>query len=124
VISKVEMTLAKADLAVASHYVEELLPEAHREVGERIFAQIRSEMERTCRSVLEITGHAQLLDDNPALQRSIALRNTTITPLGHLQAALLKHLRSGEHSHYGRHELLRGALLTINGIAAGMRNTG
>jgi phosphoenolpyruvate carboxylase len=125
VISKVEMTLAKADLEVARHYVDELLPPHLAAVGEGIFAQIQAEMERTRDAVRQITGYDQLLDDNPALQRSIALRNASITPLGYLQVALLKHLRSLERAGgHTRNEMLRGALLTINGIAAGMRNTG
>ncbi len=125
VISKAEMTLAKADLGVAEHYVEELLPELHKVEGKRIFRQIRDEYECTRDCVLTISEHAHLLDDNPPLQRSIALRNATITPLGFLQVALLRHLRlGGANSRYARSELLRGALLTINGIAAGMRNTG
>jgi len=72
------------------------------------------------------------LDGDPVLQRSIQLRNGTIVPLGFLQVSLLKRLRQAGtpatsgviHSRYSKGELLRGALLTINGIAAGMRNTG
>lgn len=124
VISKVEMTLAKVDLQIAQTYIEELLPEEHRTTGELISAQIRSEMLRTRTCVLKITEHAELLDGDPQLQRSIALRNATISPLGYLQIVLLKRLRDGEHTRYMRNSLLRGALLTINGIAAGMRNTG
>jgi phosphoenolpyruvate carboxylase len=123
-ISKVEMTLAKVDINVAGNYVQELLPEEFKVVGEEIFAMICAELERTRTCILQITGHAQLIDDNPPLQRSIALRNATITPLGYLQVALLKRLRAGERYRNSRSELLRGALLTINGIAAGMRNTG
>ncbi|HEY9645294.1 MAG TPA: phosphoenolpyruvate carboxylase, partial [Chroococcidiopsis sp.] len=82
--------------------------------------------------VLAITGHNRLLDGDPDLQRSVQLRNGTIVPLGFLQVSLLKRLRQHKNqpangvirSRYSRGELLRGALLTINGIAAGMRNTG
>jgi phosphoenolpyruvate carboxylase len=82
--------------------------------------------------VLRITGHDRLLDSDPDLQRSVYLRNGTIVPLGFLQVALLKRLRQYKdqaatgviRSRYSQGELLRGALLTINGIAAGMRNTG
>ena len=81
--------------------------------------------------ILTITAHKRLLDGDPVLQRSVQLRNGTIVPLGFLQVSLLKRLRqSGSttsgviHSRYSKGELLRGALLTINGIAAGMRNTG
>jgi phosphoenolpyruvate carboxylase len=73
-----------------------------------------------------------LLDGDLALQRSVELRNATIVPLGLLQVALLKRLRNHGtnttpgviQSRYSKSELLRGALLTLNGIAAGMRNTG
>ncbi|BAC88355.1 phosphoenolpyruvate carboxylase [Gloeobacter violaceus] len=125
-ISKVEMTLAKVDLQVAANYVQELLPKEHEHTGECIFALIAAELERTRECVLAITEHRQLLEDNPPLQRSIALRNATIAPLGYLQATLLKYLRyeNRQPRSYSRNELLRGALLTINGIAAGMRNTG
>ncbi|MFM7455999.1 MAG: phosphoenolpyruvate carboxylase, partial [Vulcanococcus sp.] len=87
--------------------------------------------------VLAITGHRRLLDGDPGLQLSVELRNRTIIPLGFLQVALLKRLRDQNRQPpmseapdredgrtYSRSELLRGALLTINGIAAGMRNTG
>jgi phosphoenolpyruvate carboxylase len=80
-----------------------------------------------------ITGRKQLLDGDPNLKRSVQLRNGTIVPLGFLQVSLLNRLRThqslnaagtGVRSQYSKGELLRGALLTINGIAAGMRNTG
>jgi phosphoenolpyruvate carboxylase len=131
-ISKVEMTLAKVDLQIAHHYVRQLSMPEDQERFERLFEQIASEFNLTCELVLSITGHKKLLDGDPDLQRSVQLRNGTIVPLGFLQVSLLKRLRqhgnqstSGViHSRYSKGELLRGALLTINGIAAGMRNTG
>jgi phosphoenolpyruvate carboxylase len=131
-ISKVEMTLSKVDLQIAHHYVRELSSPDDIERFERLFEQIASEFNLTRDLVLSITGHKRLLDGDPDLQRSVQLRNGTIVPLGFLQVSLLKRLRqhgnqaaSGViHSRYSRGELLRGALLTINGIAAGMRNTG
>jgi len=131
-ISKVEMTLSKVDLQIAHHYVRELSSPEDLERFERLFEQIASEFNLTRDLVLSITGHKRLLDGDPDLQRSVQLRNGTIVPLGFLQVSLLKRLRqhgnqaaSGViHSRYSRGELLRGALLTINGIAAGMRNTG
>ena len=140
-ISKVEMTLSKVDIDLAHHYVQSLGRPDCREAFEAIFATIAAEFELTRRLVLEITGHQRLLDGDPALQLSVDLRNRTIIPLGFLQVALLRRLRdqnrqppmseaSSDHSGsddgrtYSRSELLRGALLTINGIAAGMRNTG
>ena len=89
--------------------------------------------------ILEITGKSQLLGADRDLRDSVELRNKTIIPLGFLQVSLLKRLRDQKRQPpiseffnekdakkrtYSRSELLRGALLTINGIAAGMRNTG
>jgi phosphoenolpyruvate carboxylase len=132
VISKCEMTLSKVDLQIAHHYVQELSKPEDLERFERLFEQITSEYQQTRRLVLEITGHERLLDGDPDLQRSVQLRNGTIVPLGFLQVSLLKRLRQHYssssaailQSRYSKSELLRGAQLTINGIAAGMRNTG
>lgn len=132
VISKVEMTLSKVDLQMAHHYVGELSLAEDKERFERLFKQISDEYHRTCQLVSLITGHAKLLDGDLSLQRSVQLRNGTIVPLGFLQVSLLKRLRQYSHQaqsgvvyfRYSKEELLRGALLTINGIAAGMRNTG
>ena len=132
VISKVEMTLAKVDLQIAEHYVRELTSPEDQERFLNLFDTISQEFYLTCAMVLRITGHDRLLDSDPDLQRSVYLRNGTIVPLGFLQVALLKRLRQYKdqaatgviRSRYSQGELLRGALLTINGIAAGMRNTG
>jgi phosphoenolpyruvate carboxylase len=137
-ISKVEMTLAKVDLELAHHYVQTLGRAEHREAFEAIFETIAAEFTLTRDLVLQITGHTRLLDADPALQLAVDLRNRTIIPLGFLQVALLRRLREqnrqppmseagssdGDGRTYSRSELLRGALLTINGIAAGLRNTG
>ena len=138
-ISKVEMTLAKVDLELAQHYVRSLGRPQHREAFEGIFSSIAREFRLTRELILKISGHTRLLDSDPALQLSVDLRNRTIIPLGFLQVALLRRLRdqsrqppmsegmgsaSLDGHTYSRSELLRGALLTINGIAAGMRNTG
>ncbi len=132
VISKVEMTLAKVDLQMARHYVEELSKPEDKHRFYQVFNQISSEYYLTKNLVLGITGNERLLDGDPVLQRSVQLRNGTIVPLGFIQVSLLKRLRNSKtnassgviHSRYSKGELLRGALLTINGIAAGMRNTG
>jgi phosphoenolpyruvate carboxylase len=128
VISKAEMTLAKVDLKMAHHYVEQLAQPQDKPRFEPIFAQIAEEYHRTREMVLTITRRERLLDGDVNLQRSVQLRNETIVPLGFLQVSLLKRLRQtppvGLSSRYSKSELLRGALLTINGIAAGMRNTG
>lgn len=131
-ISKVEMTLSKVDLQIAGHYVHELAKPEDKARLEPVFEQISNEYHLTREMVLAITGHKRLLDGDPDLQRSVQLRNGTIVPLGFLQVSLLKRLRQHNteavtgvvRSRYSKGELLRGALLTINGIAAGMRNTG
>ncbi|MBW4668707.1 MAG: phosphoenolpyruvate carboxylase [Cyanomargarita calcarea GSE-NOS-MK-12-04C] len=132
VISKAEMTLAKVDMQMARQYVQELSKPEDIARFEKVFDQIASEYYLTKELVLKITGHQRLLDGDPVLQRSVQLRNGTIVPLGFIQISLLKRLRQSKniatsgviHSRYSKGELLRGALLTINGIAAGMRNTG
>ena len=138
-ISKVEMTLSKVDLELAHHYMISLGSKSNTQAFENIFEIISKEYSLTKKLTLEITGNARLLDADPALQLSVDLRNRTIVPLGFLQVALLRRLRDQNRQPpmsesfgsggdlgrtYSRSELLRGALLTINGIAAGMRNTG
>ena len=126
------------DLELSHHYVVSLGAPEHREAFDRIFTMIAEEYSLTRRLVLNITGQPRLLAADPGLQLSVDLRNRTIVPLGFLQVALLRRLRDqsrqppmseipgpyGDGHTYSRSELLRGALLTINGIAAGMRNTG
>ena len=129
VISKVEMTLAKVDLQIAEHYVNELSQPEDLERFQKLFEQISQEYYLTKELILKINGQKKLLDGNLELQRSVQLRNGTIVPLGFLQVALIKRLRQHEksqtlHFRFSKEELLRGAMLTINGIAAGMRNTG
>jgi len=129
-LSKVEMTLAKTDLQIARHYVRQLSPPEEREEFQRLFSRIAEEYHQTCAVVLKITGHGNLLDGDGDLQRSVQMRNASIVPLGFIQVLLIERLRGhvqdslNLRSRYSRTELLRGALLTLNGIAAGMRNTG
>ena len=129
VISKVEMTLAKVDLQIAEHYVSELSEPEDKERFQKLLEQITTEYYLTRDLILTINGQQKLLDGDPELQRSVQLRNRTIVPLGFLQVALIKRLRQHDktnavHFRFSKEELLRGAMLTINGIAAGMRNTG
>ena len=130
VISKVEMTLAKVDLQIAEHYVQELSKPEDKARFQAVFEQIAQEYYLIKELVLTINGQKKLLDGDPELQRSVQLRNGTIVPLGFLQVALIKRLRHHDsdssvvHFRFSKEELLRGAMLTINGIAAGMRNTG
>ena len=138
-ISKVEMTLSKVDLEVAKYYVDTLGSPKNRDSFEVIFDVISKEYNLTKTLILEITGKNKLLESDRDLRASVNLRNKTIIPLGFLQVSLLRRLRDQTRQPpisealidkdeskraYSRSELLRGALLTINGIAAGMRNTG
>jgi phosphoenolpyruvate carboxylase len=116
-LSNMDMVLAKSDLAIASRYAALYDDAVHRE---RIFAAIRDEHARTCHHLFAITGRAALLADNPTLARSIRNRFPYIDPLNHVQIALLKRLRAGQHDEPTR----RALHLTINGLAAGLRNSG
>ena len=117
VIANMEMVLAKSDLAVASRYAELVRDVALREA---VFGRIRDEWQRTVKAVQAITGHDALLADNPALARSIRDRLPYLDPLNHLQVELLLRHRSGKTDD----RVKRGIHLTINGIAAGLRNSG
>jgi phosphoenolpyruvate carboxylase len=124
-ISNIEMTLAKADFQIARQYASRTLD---RSLGRRIFRILEEEYERACRFTLQITGERRLLDQSPVLQRSIAVRNPYVDPLSFLQVELLARRRQKNGktklSDIDQEKLLYATLLTINGIAAGMRNTG
>lgn len=124
-LSNMDMVLAKSDLAIASRYAELVRDEALRT---SIFARIEAEWHRTRRAVLLITGQSQLLADNPMLERSIAHRFPYMDPLNHLQIALLRRHRQADASNARdantSERLERGIHLTINGISAGLRNSG
>jgi phosphoenolpyruvate carboxylase len=120
-LSNLDMVLAKSDLRIASRYVE-LIDD--KKLGKRIFTAIRAEWERAHTALELITGETQRLQSNPALARSIEHRFPYLDPLNHLQVELLRRYRRGNESEAGVERLKRGIHLSINGIAAGLRNTG
>jgi phosphoenolpyruvate carboxylase len=120
-ISNIEMALAKADFQIARQYAART---PDRSMSNRIFKMLEDEYRLACRIVLQITGEKRLLDNSPVLQRSIAVRNPYVDPMSYLQVELLARKRAGKASAQEREKLLYAILLTINGIAAGMRNTG
>ncbi len=117
VVSNMDMVLAKADLSIASRYAELLEDAALRE---RVLARIGEELNESVRYLLQITGQAALLADNPELARSIRSRVPYLDPLNHLQIELLRRYRAGDTDDLTR----RGIHLSINGLTAGLRNSG
>ncbi|ABF42690.1 Phosphoenolpyruvate carboxylase [Candidatus Koribacter versatilis Ellin345] len=116
-VQNVELAMAKADLSIAKLY-SALVPD--RSLRERIFDKLADEFERTRRQILSLKQQSELLEKNPVLLRSIRLRNPYVDPLSLVQVELLRRKRSGMES-----EELNYALgSTMNGIAAGLHNTG
>ena len=114
-VSNVEMTLAKTDLTIAARYAH-LAAEQYRAV----FDDIRDEHDRTVRVISDITG-AGLVDHDPELQRTLEVRDRYLDPISYLQVSLLRRWREGDGAD---DQLKRALLLTINGLASGLRNTG
>jgi phosphoenolpyruvate carboxylase len=117
VLSNMEMVLAKADVAIASRYADLV---GDPELRAAIFGRIRAELEATVRALQDIMGTTALLAGNPQLSRSIKYRFPYLDPLNHIQVELLRRFRAGGKDERSR----RGIHLTINGIAAGLRNSG
>ncbi|WP_035552308.1 phosphoenolpyruvate carboxylase [Paraburkholderia bryophila] len=116
-LSNMDMVLAKTDLAVASRYAALV---SDKKLRKHVFERIVAEWERTSKVLSEITGKSERLAENPLLARSIKNRFPYLDPLNHLQVELLKRHRAGDTNARVR----RGIHLSINGIAAGLRNTG
>ena len=120
-LSNLDMVLAKSDLRIAMRYVE--LVEDPK-LARRIFTAVRAEWDRAHEALSLITGETERLQSNPALARSIAHRFPYLDPLNHLQVELLRRYRLRRDDDPAVERLKRGIHLSINGIAAGLRNTG
>jgi phosphoenolpyruvate carboxylase len=122
-LSNMDMVLAKSDLALASRYAD-LVPDAR--LRKKVFAMIEAEWHRTAQALAQITGDKQRLATNAALQRSIRHRFPYIDPLHHLQVELIRRHRLAQSNGNSPSDerVQRGIHLSINGIAAGLRNTG
>jgi phosphoenolpyruvate carboxylase len=116
-LSNMDMVLAKSSIAIASRYAELVPDETLREA---IFGRIRREWNLVIETLLDITGQERLLQSNPLLERSVRNRFPYLDPLNHVQVELLKEHRAQNPDE----QVLRGIQLTINGISAGLRNTG
>ncbi|HYI70929.1 MAG TPA: phosphoenolpyruvate carboxylase, partial [Skermanella sp.] len=116
-LSNMDMVLAKSNIAIASRYAE-LVTDV--DLRHRVFNRIRTEWQASVDALLTITGQDVLLESNPLLARSIRNRFPYLDPLNHVQVELLKRHRTNVAEEY----VLRGIQLTINGIAAGLRNSG
>ena len=120
-LSNLDMVLAKSDLRIAARYVELV---EDKKLAKRIFNAIKAEWERAGEALTLITGEAQRLQSNPALARSIEHRFPYLDPLNHLQVELLRRYRSQREPLASQERLQRGIHISINGVAAGLRNTG
>ena len=116
-LSNMDMVLAKSDIAIASRYAELVSDEALRN---RVFSRLRTEWQSTIDALLTIMGQESLLETNPLLARSIRHRFPYLDPLNHMQIELLRRYRAGDIDD----DVVTGIHLTINGIAAGLRNSG
>ncbi len=115
------MVLIKADMRIARHYAGLVTDEAE---CERIFSTIEGEFRRTEESVLKITGQRWVLERQPQLLASLRLRDPYLDPMSYLQVRLLRELRAMKPGDPARRPRLEAVLRTINGIAAGLQNTG
>jgi phosphoenolpyruvate carboxylase len=117
VLSNMAQVLAKSDLGLAARYAELVADESLRR---RVFGKIADEHQRTIAMYKLITGQEDLLADNPSLARSVFNRFPYLEPLNHLQVELLRRYRSGDDNEF----VQRGILLTMNGLASALRNSG
>jgi phosphoenolpyruvate carboxylase len=116
----IEMTLAKTEPRITAEYDARLVPEALRAHG----VDLRERRNRAAACIRKLSGTERLLASNPVLRRSIDVRNPYVDPINLVQIELLHRLRSGQLSAEDTKELRHALLVTFNGVAAGMRNTG
>lgn len=122
VLDNAEMSLLKADMGIAELYAD-LVPD--KKLGAETFARLHAEFERTREALLTITGHSELMQPDPIIQKSVRLRNPYVDPLNYIQVEMLRRLRALPDPDAPEAEPLRDVIvLTINGIASGLRNTG
>lgn len=120
-LSNSQMSLFKADMEIAGEYAQ--LAHDHRS-GNRIHRMIAEEYQRTRQAVLDVSGHQTLLEESPALARSLSRRSPYLDPLNHIQLMLLRRYRDPAVDEAEREQILPVLLRSINAIATGMRNTG
>jgi len=120
-ISNLDMVIAKSDMAIAARYAS--LADDPK-ASKRIFARIEAEWERTSKALTLITGETDRLAGNPSLARSIEHRFPYLDPLNHLQVELMRRYRASRKNDPGLDRVQTGIHISINGLAAGLRNTG
>ncbi len=120
-LDNAEISLLKADMGIAALYAE-LVPD--QELSRALFAIILAEYQLTRETLLAISGHQDLLDGEPVTQNAIRLRNPYVDPLNYIQVEMLRRLRSMPADSPEADALREAVVLTINGIAAGLKNTG
>lgn len=120
-LSNLDMVLAKSDLGIAARYVELV---EDKKLGRKIFGLIQAEWQRTHDALTLITGEKQRLASNPSLARSIEHRFPYLDPLNHLQVELMRRYRQSQDGDPAMERVKRGIHISINGVAAGLRNTG
>jgi phosphoenolpyruvate carboxylase len=122
ILNNAEMSLLKADMGIAALYVD-LVPD--KKLGSEMFRAIFDEYEKTREVVLSISGHANLLEGEPVTQNAVQLRNPYVDPLNYIQVEMLRRIRALSDQEGEEAQSIREVIsITINGIAAGLRNTG
>jgi len=120
-VDNVQMAIAKSDMHIASLY-STLVKE--KRIREKIYNKIHREFNLTIKMLLKITGQKRILDNDPLLQRSIAMRRPSIDPVNYIQIALLRKLRRGQMQGSESEKSIAALMMSINCIAAGLKNTG